>query len=179
MEFSVYSIKYAKILATTFSLFFHLHWYRQVASVFTFISDYSVKTTFTEMPSLIRKEKITYKNCGTRNRRNNIVRLRKRCSAGTLYCNHCPNFSTKSQCDLNYHIAKKHSAPKPNITFRCKLWYEEFPGFYALLLHRNTQHGMQIQSRTRDVDVEHIVGDVEDRRLREELRSCQHFLVDS
>ena len=30
---------------------------------------------------------------------------------------------------------------------------------------------MQIGSRTRDVDVEHIVGDVEDHRLREELRS--------
>ena len=38
---------------------------------------------------------------------------------------------------------------------------------------------MQIGSRTRDVDVEHIVGDVEDHRLREELRSCQHFSVDS
>ena len=38
---------------------------------------------------------------------------------------------------------------------------------------------MQIGSRTRDVDVEHIVRDVEDHRLREELRSCQHFLVDS
>ena len=28
------------------------------------------------------------------------------------------------------------------------------------------------------MDVEHIVGDVEDHRLREKLRSCQHFLVD-
>ena len=27
--------------------------------------------------------------------------------------------------------------------------------------------------------MEHIVGDVEDHRLREELHSCQHFLVDS
>ena len=38
---------------------------------------------------------------------------------------------------------------------------------------------MQIGSRTRNVDVEHIVGDVEDHSLREELRSSQHFLVDS
>ena len=38
---------------------------------------------------------------------------------------------------------------------------------------------MQIGSGTRDVDVGHIVGVVEDHRLREELRSCQHFLVDS
>ena len=37
---------------------------------------------------------------------------------------------------------------------------------------------MQIGSATRDVDVEHIVGDVDDHKLREELRSCQHFLVD-
>ena len=29
------------------------------------------------------------------------------------------------------------------------------------------------------MDVEHIVGDVEDQSLREELRSCQHFSVDS
>ena len=38
---------------------------------------------------------------------------------------------------------------------------------------------MQIGSRRKVVDVEHIVGDVEDRKLREELSSCQHFLVDS
>ena len=38
---------------------------------------------------------------------------------------------------------------------------------------------MQISSGRKDVDLEHIVGDVEDQRLREELRSCQHFLVDS
>ena len=52
-------------------------------------------------------------------------------------------------------------------------------GVYALGQHRNTQHGMQIGPRTRDVNLEHIVGDVEDQRLRKELRSCQHFLVDS
>ena len=81
--------------------------------------------------------------------------------------------------DLNYHIAKKHSAPKLDVTFKCKLCCQEFPGFYAVCQHRNTQHGMQIGSGTRDVVVEHIVGDVEDQRMREDLRSCQHFLLDS
>ena len=52
-------------------------------------------------------------------------------------------------------------------------------GLYAFRQHGNTQYGLQIGSGTRDMDVEHIVGDVEDHRLREELRSCQHFLVDS
>ena len=52
---------------------------------------------------------------------------------------------------------------------------------FTLYGNIETQHGMQIGSGTRDVgvDMEHIVGDVEDHSLREELRSCQHFLVDS
>ena len=41
----------------------------------------------------------------------------------------------------------------------------------------NTQHGMQIGSRTKNVDVKHIVGDFEDHSLREEFRFCFFFLV--
>ena len=137
------------------------------------------QTTIIEMPLLIRKEKITCENCGTKTTRNNIVRHKKSCSAGTLFCTQCPNFSTKSQNDLNHHIAKKHSAPKLDVTFKCKLCYQESPRFYALRQHKSTQHGMPIGSRTRIVDVGHIVGDVEDERLKEEWRSFQHFLVDS
>ena len=33
--------------------------------------------------------------------------------------------------------------------------------------------------RASNIDVEDIVGDVEDQSLREELQSCRHFLVDS
>ena len=131
------------------------------------------------MPSLIRKEKITCENCGTQTTKLNLARHKKSCSAGTLYCTQCPNFSTKSQKDLSHHIAKQHNAPKLDVNFKCKLCYREFPGFYALCQHRNTQHGMHIGSGTSDVDVEHIVGDVEDHRLREDLRSCQRLLVDS
>ena len=125
----------------------------------------------------MRKQKISRENCGTQTTRNNIVRNKKRCSVGTLYCTQCPNFSTKSQNGLNYHIAKKHSASELDVTFKCKLCYQEFPGFYALRQHRNTQHGMQIGSGTRDVDLERIVGDVADHSLREELRSCHYFLL--
>ena len=176
MDFSVFGNEYAKLLATNFSPLFHLHCYRQVASFFTFISDNSVKSLI--MKSLIQKEKITCENCGTQTTRNNIVRQKKRCPLGTLYCTQCFNFSPKSPSVLNYHFAKRHSAPKPNMTFRCKLSFKDFPGFYALRQHRSTQHGKPIGSRTRDVYLEHIVGDVEDHSLRE-LRCCQHFSVDS
>ena len=112
------------------------------------------------MPSFNRYEKVTCENCGTQTTKPNLARHNKCCSAGTLYCTQCPKFSVKSQNDPNYHIAKKHSAPKADVTFNCKLCYQEFPGFYALRQHRDTQHRMQIGSRTRDVDVEYIVGDV-------------------
>ena len=129
------------------------------------------------MPSLNQYEKVTRENCGTQITKFNLARHKNSCSAGTLNSIHRPIFSTKLQNELNYHFAKKHSAPKPDVTFKCKLCYQEFPGIYALRQHRNTQHGMQIASATRDVDVEHIGGDFEDQKLREESRSCQHSLV--
>ena len=131
------------------------------------------------MPSLIRKEKITCEYCGTQVTRNNIVRHKKRCSARTLYSMQCPNFSTLSQDDLNYHNAKKHSVPRLSITYKCKLCHAEIPGFYALRQHKNTQHDTQIGFGASNIDVEDIVGDVDDQSLREELESCQHFLTDT
>ena len=94
------------------------------------------------MSSLNRYEKVICENCGTQTTKLNLARHKKRCSAGTLYCTLCPNLSTKSQNDMFYHIAKKHSAPKLDVNFKCKLCYQEFPGFYALRQQRNTQHEM-------------------------------------
>ena len=177
-EFSVNGKYNIKILATIFHFFFVC-----IATVKSCESSrlfqILCETPFIEILSLNRNEKGLSENWGTQTTKLNLARHKKRCSVGTLFCTQCPSFSTKSQNDLNYHIAKKYSAPRPDITFKCKLCFHEFPGFYALRQHRNTQHGMQIGSGTRDADVEHIVGDVKDHRLREELRCCQHFLVDS
>ena len=131
------------------------------------------------MPALDRNVKVTCENCGTSVTKYHLSRLKLRCSGGTLYCPKCPNFSTKSRDDLNYHIAKQHSASSPSKTYNCKLSHAEFPGFYALRQHKNTQHGKQIGFGASNIDVEDIVGDVDDQSLREELESCRHFLVDS
>ena len=96
-----------------------------------------------------------------------------------MHCSQCLNFFTKSPNALNYRIAKKHSTPKPDITFKCKLCYAEFPGFYALSQHKNTQHGTQIGFGASNIDVEDIVEDGDDHSLREELESCKHFLTDT
>ena len=131
------------------------------------------------MPSLNRNEKVTCENCGTPVTNYHLSRHKKRCSAGTLYCTQCPNFSTLSQDDLNYHFAKQHSAARPSNTYKCKLCQPEFPSFHALRQHKNTQHGTQIGFGASNIDVEEIVGDVDDQSMREELQSCKHLLVDS
>ena len=74
-----------------------------------------------------------------------------------------------TQNDLTYHIAKKHSVPKPDVTFTCELCYQGFPGFYALRQHRNNQHGMKFGCGTREVDVEHFLVDSELERARHKV----------
>ena len=99
------------------------------------------------MPSINRYEKVTCENCGTQTTKLNLARHKKSCSVGTLFCTQCPNSSTKSQNDLNYHIAKKHSAPKLDVTFKCKLCFQEFPGLYALRQHHPTRDANRIKNK--------------------------------
>ena len=58
----------------------------------------------------------------------------------------------------------------------CKLYYQEFPGFYSLRQHKNTQHSFSIKSTK--VYPNGIINEVDDMNPKEELPSSQHFLVD-
>ena len=128
------------------------------------------------MPALDRNEKLACDNCGTQVSKNNLTRHKKRCSAGTVFCSHCPNYSTKSQNDLNYHIAKKHGAPKPAVAHICMICKDKFTGFYALRQHKSKVHGRSFKTST---DSSSLLNNVDDDNLKEELRACQNFLVDS
>ena len=88
------------------------------------------------MPSLNGNEKVTCETCGVQITKPNLDHQKKSCSAGTLYCPKCQNFFTKSSDDLNYHMAKKHSVPRPSITYKCKLCQAEVSGF---MLYVNTK----------------------------------------
>ena len=124
------------------------------------------------MPSPIRKAKMLV-NIVEPKLQNKIKYGTK--GDGTLYCTHCPNFSTLSQDALNYHVAKKHCVPRLSITYKCKLCHAEFPGFYALRQHKNTQLGTQIGFGASNFDVEEIVGDVDGQSLREEFDLANTF----
>ena len=118
------------------------------------------------MPALDRNVKVTRGSCGTSVMKKQPSRHNWRCSGGALYCPECRNFSKKLRDDSNDHIAKKHSVPRLSITYKCKLCHAEFPGFYSLRQQKNTKHGTKIGFGTSNIDVEHIVGDVDDQSLR-------------
>ena len=131
------------------------------------------------MPALERKVIVNTGNCGTSVTKKHLSRHMSSCSGGTWFCPKWPKFPAKSRDDLNYHFAKKHSVPRPSITYNCKLCHAEFRGFYALRQHKNTQHGTQIGFAASKSDVEDKVWEGDDQSLREELESCKQFLTDT
>ena len=115
---------------------------------------------------LFHSRKVTCENCGTQTTKVSLARHKKTCSVGTLFCTQCPSFATKFQNVLIYHIAKKHSAPKLEATFKCRLCYHEFPRYYALRQHKSTQEDFPIE--TANVDPDDIITEVDDTDLQEE-----------
>ena len=91
-------------------------------------------------------------------------------------CSQCPNYRTKSQNDLSYHIAKKHGAPKPAVAHICMICKDKFTGFYALRQHESHVHGHTFKTSG---DSTLLVDAIDDDNLKEELLACQKFLVDS
>ena len=61
------------------------------------------------------------------------------------------------------------------VIFKCKLSYQEILKFHALLQHKNTQHGFP--NKKANFDPDNIIYEVDDAKLKEDLHSCQHFLV--
>ena len=163
-----------KTLATDFSPLFLLQCYSQVAKIVT--KNFRLFCLLQKFLPLYEK-KNSCDHRRTQVTRKNIVRHKKRCRGETLYCPKSPNFFIKSIDDLNYHFVKKHSVPSPSITHKCKLCRAEFPGFYALRQHKNSQHGTQIRFAASNFDVEDLVEDVDVQGLREELESCKYFLT--
>ena len=87
-----------------------------------------------------------------------------------MYCANCPNFSTTSRDDINYHIAKKHATPRVKITHKCKSCFKEFSGFYTLRQLKTSEHGIQMKSSK--FDVNNLIED-DDADLKGELQACQ------
>ena len=136
--------------------------------------------------ALDRNVKDTPGNCGTSVTKPHLSRHKSCCSGRILYCPNCPNFSIKSRGDLNYHIAKKHSAAGLKNNHTCKECNTEFPSFYSLRHHKQRYHTAETTSSAAEttssggkVDVQSLADAGEDKSLEEVLQACRHSLVDS
>ena len=131
------------------------------------------------MSALDRNVKVACDNCGKAVTKQHLSRHKARCSNEKLYCSKCPNFSTKSRDDLNYHIAKKHSVAGPKNNHTCKECSIDFPSFYSLTHHKQRYHTAETTSTGEKVEMQRLADAGDDNSLEEELQSCRHFLVDS
>ena len=109
----------------------------------------------------------------------NLARHKRSCSFGTLCCPKCPNISTRSEAALNFLIAKKHSLPQAKNVYKFQFCHHAAAGFYSLRLQKQKVHNAQNVSEIRNVDVTQILGGIDDESVKEELETCQQFLVDS
>ena len=131
------------------------------------------------MTSLTRKEKIICENYRTQTSRNSLVRHKKRCSAISLACPSCANFSTKSRAEMIYDIAKKHSRATAKAVHVCNAKYvlKIFTAFTYCesISGRNAEHRVDQELK---MFVIQLMGD-DDNGLKVELEACKDFLVDS
>ena len=116
------------------------------------------------MPALDRNVEVTCENCGTSVTKKQLSRHKSRCSGGTLFCPKCPNFSTKSRDDLNYHIAKKHSAAGPKNNHTCKECSIESPSFYSLRHHKQRYHTAETTSSGEKADMQGLADAGDDKK---------------
>ena len=65
---------------------------------------------------------------------------------------------------------------------KCNICEEEYPSFCSLQRHKNLVHGTAgttVRIQNVNVNLDAFMGDYDDQALRQELKACQHFLVDS
>ena len=148
LEFCSNEKKILVKLDTNFSPFFHLRCYSQVDSIVTFISDYSVTLLLSKFLRSIETTKLRVRIVT----RINLAGHKNRCSVGLPNGSKCLNIFTKSQRDLNYHIAIHHSTPKPVVMFKFEFRYQKMQEFYSLSQHEDIKHGFLIDTTNIDQD---------------------------
>ena len=147
-----------------------------------FFSDYSVKLLLLKSLCLIETKKLLVTIVVSKLQRL-ILRVKRR----VVLLVHCfvPKVPVSPQNPkmISITILLRSTAPKnlmsPSSVNIVNKSFQDFT-LYVNIETVNTECRLdQEQDMCVCVDVEHIVRDDEDQRLREKLRSCKHFLVDS
>ena len=127
------------------------------------------------MPSLRSYENINCEKCGTQTERNKLERHKNRCSNGKLFSPSCTKFLTNelSQCQEKFW---NNCWSCLKLLTKCD---KDIHSFNILQEHTWKEQEGQRQSATQIIDGTQIMGPIDDNSLKEELETCQQFLVES
>ena len=126
-----------------------------------------IQTTPTPLLSPNRNEKVTYEKKRTQTTELYLARRRRRCWNRSPSCTQNPVFSTTSQADIL----------RAKSFLICKICLEEISGFHVPKIYRSRQK--RIARRTSNLSMDTLLEDIDDAELKQEVNSCNHFLVDS
>ena len=88
------------------------------------------------------------------------------------------NFSTKFPAEMNSNNAKKYSKATACVVQKCQICDQDFQSFFLFRDHKWKEHGAQRGSAAQSADVAKNMGYSDQKSLKEELKTCKHFLVD-
>ena len=132
------------------------------------------------MPSLDYNQQTTCNYFAKKVKRVNWSRLNKSCVSGIKSSPQCPNFSCKTQTEMDQHTATKRVIPSMIAKTKCKISEEKNCSFYSLQRHKKAVHGTTKSGiQNGNVNLAAFMDDYDDQALRQELTACPHFLVDS
>ena len=80
---------------------------------------------------------------------------------------------------MDHHTATKNAIASMIAKTNSTICKEEYPGFYSLQRHKKSVHGTTSRIQNANVNLDAFMGDYDDQAVRQELTSCQHFLVES
>ena len=78
-----------------------------------------------------------------------------------------------------FTLQEIHRLSQPKKCHKCHLCHQVFASFCSLRLHKQKMHNAQSELETKNLDSTQLVGEIEDEALKEELETCNHFLVHS
>ena len=113
---------------------------------FLFVSDCSVKRPISKCLRLIGTRSIRVSIVVPKLHESILLLTRSEVRLGNSIVPNflTPHFAKKQDDNSDHHNAKKHSAPKLDVTFKSKFCAEDFPRFYEIRQHKKNKHGVQI-----------------------------------
>ena len=126
------------------------------------------------MPSIIRKEEITFENCGTNYKKQHCTAQEEMFSWIT-YMPFLQQLFDKVRSGEILDNHKKLSKATARVVHKLRICDKDFHSLYLLREHKRKEHGAVRGSGAQNVDATQLMGDVDGNSLKKELETCKLF----